>query len=246
MNNININIEYNYLIDDQICMFPDNYCIDKRRDPDSDSKRLYDDILTIFFSENNSAKNLEQQFYGKPKFYTIKINNDTLLSSDYIGPSVYWARERGVSDDKIRDFLKQCRTIGGHIVWERGSDLKYKVNTSRSGSDGVYDRFDWTLLLLKIFLSDVKQDVNSFVGKANKYIPEKYRDTKNTNTKLKIFILLLIALNGLKFAHLMSFANALNCMEVLLTSKTMSSKQLLYSLFYQLITSNILIMCVKL
>lgn len=185
VNNININIEYNYLIDDQICMFPDNYCIDKRRDPDSDSKRLYDDILTIFFSENNSAKNLEQQFYGKPKFYTIKINNDTLLSSDYIGPSVYWARERGVSDDKIRDFLKQCRTIGGHIVWERGSDLKYKVNTSRSGSDGVYDRFDWTLLLLKIFLSDVKQDVNSFVGKANKYIPEKYRDTKNTNTKFK-------------------------------------------------------------
>ena len=99
---------------------------------------------------------------------------------------------------------------------------------------------------MKIFLSDVKQDLNSFVGKANKYIPEKYRDTNNTTLNLKIFILLLIALNGLKITLLISFANALNCMEVLWISKIMSSKQLLYFLFYQLITSNILIAYVKL
>ena len=184
MNNGGINTEYNYLINDEIRNFPPDFCIDKRIDPDSVSKKLYDDILVTFFPENQLAVNFEQQFPNKPKFYTIKIDN-ILLSSDYIGPSVYWARKRGVSDDKIRDFLKQCRTIGGHIVWERGRDLEYKVNTSRGGSDGVYDRFDWTLLLLKIFLSDVKQDLNSFVGKANKYIPEKYRDTNNTNTKFK-------------------------------------------------------------
>lgn len=128
------------------------------------------------------AVNFEQQFPNKPKFYTIKIDN-ILLSSDYIGPSVYWARKRGVSDDKIRNFLAQCRTIGGHIVWERGRGLKYKVNTSRSGSDGVYDRFDWTLLLLKIFLSDKKRDINTFIDEANKFIPEKFRNTDNTNTK---------------------------------------------------------------
>ena len=189
MKNCGININYNYLINDDINNFPSDFCIDKRNDPydpDSGSKKLYDDILMTFFTET-SADNVEQQFQNNPKFYTIKLKNGngTLLSSDYIGPSVYWARERGVSDDKIRDFLKQCRTIGGHIVWERGRDLEYKVNTSRGGSNGVYDRFDWTLLLLKIFLSDVKQDLNSFVGKANKYIPEKYRDTNNTNTKFK-------------------------------------------------------------
>lgn len=192
VNNIDNIIKYNYLIDDQVCKFPDNYCIDKRRDPDSDSKRLYDDILTIFFSENKSAKNLEQKFYGKPKFYTIKINNDTLLSSDYIGPSVYWAREMGVKDKKIRDFLKQCRTIGGHIVWERGSDLGYKVNTSRAGNSGVYDRFDWTLLLLKIFLSDKEHNQDDFIKKANELIPEEFRNTDNTNTK---FINLFCAFN---------------------------------------------------
>lgn len=182
MNNGGINTEYNYLINGEIRNFPPDFCIDKRRDPDSVSKKLYDDILMTFFSESQSAENLEQQFSNKPKFYTIRIDN-ALLSSDYIGPSVYWARERGVSDDKIRNFLAQCRTIGGHIVWERGSDLKYKVNTSRGGSDGVYDRFDWTLLLLKIFLSDKKQDINTFLDEANKCIPEKFRNTDNTNTK---------------------------------------------------------------
>lgn len=182
MNNGGINTEYNYLINDKICNFPSDFCIDKRRDPDSDSKELYDDILVTFFSKNRLAVNFEQQFPNKPKFYTIKIDN-ILLSSDYIGPSVYWARKRGVSDDKIRNFLAQCRTIGGHIVWERGRGLKYKVNTSRSGSDGVYDRFDWTLLLLKIFLSDKKRDINTFIDEANKFIPEKFRNTDNTNTK---------------------------------------------------------------
>ncbi|MFA0814770.1 MAG: hypothetical protein ACC608_03160 [Anaerofustis sp.] len=179
----NFDIAYNYLIEDYAENFPLNFCIDKRTDPDSISEKLYDDILKAFFPKNYDAEKLEQQFGVKPKFYTIKLNNTTLLSSDYIGPSVYWSREKGVNDNKIRGFLKQCHTIGGHIVWERGADLKYKVNTSRGGSSGVYDRLDWTLLLLKIYLSD--KDKKNFIIEANKCIQEEFRNTKNINEKFE-------------------------------------------------------------
>lgn len=201
MNNIDIN--YNYLIEGDKNNFPSNFCIDERNDPDSCSEKLYADILKAFFDGTSAEKN-ENQYQNKPKFYTIELDG-TLLSSDYIGPSVYWARERGVSDDKIRDFLKQCRTIGGHIVWQRGSDLKFKVNTYRGGNNGVYDRFDWTLLLLKIFLSDKKQDINTFLDEANKCIPEKFRNTDNTNTKFTNLFYAFQSSNWLKRYEFVEF-----------------------------------------
>ena len=50
-----------------------------------------------------------------------------LLSIDYIGPSINWALREleigGLSKYDIIETLNVCRTIGGHIVWPRGSNL---------------------------------------------------------------------------------------------------------------------------
>lgn len=204
-----IDIEYNYLINDKVEKFPSDFCIDQRIYPDNSSKRLYDDIIAAFFY-GIETENLEQSYYGKPPFYTIKVTNKnagkgTLLSSDYIGPSVYWARELGVADSKIIEFLKICRTIGGHITWERGLDTGYyynytyncykegkktvqyipkfcTVNTSKGGSSGLYDRFDWTLVLLKIYMSNGKKK-EVFIEEANNLLMGKNRNNDNVNGK---------------------------------------------------------------
>lgn len=160
-----LDIRYNYLIDGELPL-PGNFDWKNRTDPDSGCKKLYDDIILAYFSnlEQNqsngiiSVENWEQKYGGMPPFYTIRINSATdcvLLSSDYIGPSVHWANEQGISDEKITEFLSVCRTIGGHMVWPRGRDITYDgtqtINCARAGNRGVYDRIDWTLLLIKMF-----------------------------------------------------------------------------------------------
>lgn len=155
-----IDIKYSYLIG-KACDLPQDFNVDLRIDPDTcGCKKLYDDIIDAFFCDTQlnymngilDVENKEQSFEEQSPFYTIFINDGTyLLSADYIGPSVYWARERGIEEDNIRSFLNICRTIGGHIVWPRGKKLKKKINTSRSGNLGVYDRIDWTLLLIALF-----------------------------------------------------------------------------------------------
>ena len=76
-----------------------------------------------------------------------------LLSIDYIGPSINWALREleigGLSKYDIIETLNVCRTIGGHIVWPRGSNLVYKINQTRGGGNSVYDRIDWTLYLVQ-------------------------------------------------------------------------------------------------
>ena len=167
-----LDTNYNYLIG-AIGQLPSDFDIKKRIDPDSVCKELYDDIISAFFSSDNENKenniytveNWKQQYGGKHPFYTIRINEDSdciLLSSDYIGPSVYWAQQEGISIENIRDFLGTCRTIGGHMVWPRGSDITWDgtltINTAKGGDGGVYDRIDWTLLLIKIYYSFPKRD----------------------------------------------------------------------------------------
>ena len=169
-----IDIKYNYLIESEIKNFPNDFQIDSRRDPDSCSKKLYDDIEKIFF--HGEEIKIEEGFGKSGIYYTLKMADNTLLSVDYIGPSVNWAEQKGIAQEKIRDFLKCCRTIGGHIVWERGSDLPYKVNLARGGKKGVYDRFDWTILLLKIFVENKEMSKDEFVSKACLYIPVENRD----------------------------------------------------------------------
>lgn len=185
-----MDINFNYLIcsADRI---DESYDIKGRPDPDSASKKLCDDIISVYFSdgvigdERFTIENLEQQIrcyfkkdwesawenYEKvnknpkprdenlnPPFYTIRVKDskekEWLLSADYIGPSINWAmrevKNGALGRGEVIDALNVCRTIGGHIVWPRGSHLEYKINQARGGIRAVYDRIDWTLYLVKL------------------------------------------------------------------------------------------------
>lgn len=165
---------YNYLIGKAEELSP-SFNINKRIDPDSGCKELYDDFIEAYFGNEKcnrkhnivSIENKKQKFGSKPEFYTLFINgSDYLLSMDYIGPSVYWARDRGLSDSDIIKFLSVCRTIGGHVAWPRGRDIKVKINVARAGKDGLYDRIDWTLALIKVFYETKELGKNQFVKNA--------------------------------------------------------------------------------
>lgn len=134
--------------------YPTGFNLKTRKDPDKCSKQLYDDIEKIFFSKErlgklglNSIENKCQNF-GNGDFYTLFIDGGNhRLSSDYIGASVYWAKQAGLSDKDIVKYLKNSRTIGGHMVFPRGQGET--VNQARGGKDSYYDRFDLTLLAIK-------------------------------------------------------------------------------------------------
>lgn len=180
-----IDIDFNYLIGTFLDV-PADYDYKNRPDPDSNGcKKLYDDMVSLFFSDYD-AINLEQQsfFNGPlwknkiawdkyeklnnrnpakrtnlkcPPFYTIKYN-DYLLSTDYIGPSIWWAERAGLSQGEIVEILNVGQTIGGHIAWPRGGG-KNTINQARGGEKTFYDRIDWTLYLLKIYFEmDRKKD----------------------------------------------------------------------------------------
>ncbi len=155
-----------------------NYLIGLMNDPDSSSQKLYDDLVALYFCDNPKANNRKQQYGQNPAFYTIETDK-YLLSADYIGPSVHWAQKKGVSDVEIMEFLKICRTIGGHIVWQRGLGKGIEtVNQARGGASGVYDRFDWTLLLLQIYLSGDEKKKSAFVKKAKLQAPDETMEDK--------------------------------------------------------------------
>lgn len=105
------------------------------------------------------------QKYSKPLFYSFFIYKEKhsekeyfILSSDYIGPSIEQARSIGKLEDfEIKNFLRISRTLGGHIVWPRGDNMKPTINQVKGGEIilnsgyGFYDRIDWTIFLLKIY-----------------------------------------------------------------------------------------------
>lgn len=124
-------------------------------DPKFDLEKQWENYEKV----NDIMKPQDKNKKLQPPFYTIKVNErlkgkEWLLSIDYIGPSIYWAlRESetgGLSKEDIIETLNVCRTIGGHIVWARGSDLVYKINQERGGEKSVYDRIDWTLYLVQL------------------------------------------------------------------------------------------------
>ena len=144
---------------------PDDYDIDNRYDPDTEGcKELYDDEIEAFFDGMTGYTVCNWQSYNRynrSPFYTVKVTSEVtgeyyLFSSDYIGPSVYWASKKHAGDRKIREFLTVCRRLGGHILWPRGNGNT--INSARGGSGGFYDRIDWTLHLLQIFYFSETED----------------------------------------------------------------------------------------
>lgn len=143
----------NYLFD-LYPNFPKGFTLCERQDPDSCSDDLYDDLEKVFFHQE-ALERLELKSVGnryqnleKGDFYTIFLDKDRfLISSDYIGASVYWAQRANLSEEEIICYLKTSRTLGGHMVFPRGKGMT--VNQARGGSKGYHDRFDLTLFAIK-------------------------------------------------------------------------------------------------
>lgn len=142
------------------------------KDPDSLSKRLYQDIIDIYFidsfftkGENFKSVFSKKQTFNNKTFYTIFLDFNNcrhLLALDYIGPSKYWSSKiGGLSSNEIIEILKISRTIGGHMFFPRGEGSP-TINQARGGASNIYDRIDWTLLSIKAFYKLSRVDNNSF------------------------------------------------------------------------------------
>lgn len=182
--------------------FPNGCNLENRKDPDSCSKELYDDLKKSLFNEEAITKlgikkveNVEQNFGNK--YYTLFVNDDEfLLSADYIGPSIYWAKQAGLNDEEITSYLKVSRTLGGHLVWPRGENghIIYRlppnksgkehpltVNTARGGKGGYFDRIDLTLYAFKQYYNRATID-NNYVAQAIENYYDWFNIFKGDNT----------------------------------------------------------------
>lgn len=146
-------------------------------DPDAKSKALYIRWLEFF-----NKKMPEGEFEIEcNKSFAIRatINKKTFyLSSDYIGPSKYYAVQAFKANNRdehkeMADIFNVCQCFEGHIIWPKGqiidnnhvyipygSSGKNTINMSRGGDKGVFDRIDVTLYLLKKYY-------NLFIEKEN-------------------------------------------------------------------------------
>ena len=117
----------------------------KYLDPDSKSKKLYRDLQEVWF---------EDCFQFKVDCnYNLIDKYENRYSSDFIGPSRYWAKRVGMRDDEIGSYLKHARTIGGHMLWP--VHCIPTINSVRGGHGGFYDRIDLTLYeIQRYFLNE--------------------------------------------------------------------------------------------
>lgn len=165
-------------------------------DPDEVSSKLYDALYKLFFYDYR--KMLETgikcvqiigQKYKGPLFYSFFIKDnpmsnevEEILSVDYIGPSKFQSYDIAkLSVDKIKINIKESRTLGGHILWPRATNNK-TINQARGGDSGcgLYDRTDWTFLLLKHYYSVI--DIVDENDRLSTYLS----DIKNEFIKQKI------------------------------------------------------------
>ena len=103
-----------------------------------------------------------------------------LMGSDYIGASIWWAYQAGLSYVQIGDFLKVSRQFGGHLLWpvqirEKGKEnitgTGGTINQRKGGEKGFCDRIDLTLCDLKQWYSDAKHEKGKLKNIYNKYQP---------------------------------------------------------------------------
>lgn len=133
-----------------------------------------------------------QKFKDKPLFYSFVTRQDNnleskvkfILSSDYIGPSIYQSSVIGqLKNSEIKEIVERGRTLGGHMIWPRGSK-ENTVNKVRGGEIyrgcgyGFYDRIDLPLQLLKIYYKVINENNNYRKQKFEEIIRTLFTDKK--------------------------------------------------------------------
>ena len=113
-------------------------------DPDALSLKLYETLKAIWGRVLGLEEIVWDENYGC--YYFSNTSDGMQYSSDYIGPSATRAFQMGIDDLTVGTAIKECRTIGGHMIWPRHTA---NVNTSRGKA--TCDRIDITLLEIKDF-----------------------------------------------------------------------------------------------
>lgn len=180
--------DYNYFTEVNPDYEKPDFDLKKRKDPEYCSKKLIDDLSTIFLANKNlpcgnsikligieKTRDENRRWYAKIQLYDKTKNYICTLgiTSDYIGASVNWGLEAGLSKDKIIKHLLISRTICGHIIfptwYATKSEQSWKlypegisINMAKGGQFGYYDRIDLTLLAIKHWYSIPQQDGKLF------------------------------------------------------------------------------------
>ncbi len=125
-------------------------------DPDACCEELYKDLQEIY-----ALRFLEMGYKlsrNEGEYFLWMDRDDTsfTMSSDFIGPSRAWAREAGVENHQVGEYLRKTRIIGGHVLWPvqgrtgNRNNILFTgrggtINTCRGGTKGFCDRIDCTL-----------------------------------------------------------------------------------------------------
>lgn len=156
------------------------------KDPDSNSKKLYEDMATIYSCKANdmnlglSIKNKDYKLIIESSTCNFeKIGNN--FTTDYIGPSRSRTGAKSTkvnaSEYDIGQVLRICRTIGGHIFWPSTRiEQKYTINQQRGGYT-LCDRIDYTLAELKLYMEH----------KESKYYTKLYETFERYNEWFNVF-----------------------------------------------------------
>ena len=150
-------------------------------DPDECCNELYEDLLKVY---KNKFKKLGFELSKEKGEYILWMDKDHIsytLSSDFIGPSRAFARDVGISNREVGEYLRKTRVIGGHTLWPvqyREDDRKSiiltgrggTINTQRGGNKGFCDRIDCTLYDLKNYYAFINgHDTTYKLGAFEKY-----------------------------------------------------------------------------
>ena len=202
-------LEFNYLHD----LATANYDLDNRPDPDSKSIILKEDLVEALWGlQTNEARVSAEKNYGRNlsqsrPFRDVEVlsgGQKILLSVDYLGPSVHWLKdyysEHGINtpeaNSRIREFLKESRKLGGHVLFPRGNSGGFHetLNQARGGERGVYDRIDVALLCLKTFYAcpevssaNHQRDASVFAREALRFFSDDDQFEKVKANLMRIF-----------------------------------------------------------
>lgn len=114
-------------------------------DADCKSERLYKDLLCICVKLSEKWEYPAFQYNIRETSQSLFDEEGTRYTSDFIGVNRTLAYMAGISDTEIVEYLKQQRTIGGHMLFPVG---KYPTINQARGCN-MLDRFDFTLAELR-------------------------------------------------------------------------------------------------
>lgn len=150
-------------------------------DPDACCNELYLDLLEIYKKKFAKLGFELSKSDGEYILWMEKDHVSYTMSSDFIGPSRASARDAGISNIEVGEYLRKTRVIGGHTLWPvqyRENDRNTivltgrggTINTQRGGNKGFCDRIDCTLYDLKNYYATVHgQDFKYKIGAFEKY-----------------------------------------------------------------------------